>query len=327
MSHPLLAAEAVELATVSRSGFDESRHIGAAVVVSSDGSVARELGNGDALIFGRSSLKLFQAIAVLRAGVALEGAQLVVASASHGGTVDHLRIVEQLLARAGVGADALQCPIDWPLDGTARHASTAPSRLQMNCSGKHAAFLLACATNGWPTESYLEQTHPLQRLIRSTIEEFTGETIDRVGVDGCGAPVFATTLRGLATAVGRVGSATASSGDQNAARLSAAIRDNAWAIDGVGRPNTVAIEELGIVAKGGAEGVMVMGLPDGTAVALKILDGGARAATLVAIELLASVGAVARPDADRVIALTTDDVLGGGVPVGRLRASDLVLGR
>jgi L-asparaginase II len=326
VSHPLLAAEAVELAIVSRSGFDESRHSGAAVVVSPDGSVARQLGNGDSLVFGRSSLKLFQAIAVLRAGVALEGAQLVAATASHGGTAEHLRIVEQLLARAGLGEEALQCPADWPLDGAARRASTAPGRLQMNCSGKHAAFLLACVTNGWPTESYLEPAHPLQRLIRSTIEEFTGEIVEHVGVDGCGAPVFSTSLRALATAVGRVASATTESGDRDAARLTAAIRGNAWVIDGVGRPNTVVIEQLGIIAKGGAEGVMVMGLADGTAVALKILDGGARAATLVAIELLASVGAVGRGDADRVIALTTDDVLGGGLPVGRVRASELVLG-
>jgi L-asparaginase II len=324
VSHPLGVDDAVELAVLERSGFDESRHIGAAIVVAPDGSVLRELGDGGALVFGRSSLKLFQAIAVLRSGVALEGAQLVIASASHGGTADHVRLVEALLERSELGRDALQCPVDWPLDGGARRAAPEPARILMNCSGKHAAFLLACVTNGWPTETYLEPSHPLQQLIRATVEEFTGATVEHVGVDGCGAPVFATTLRGLATAVGRVTSATAVRGDANAATLAEAIRANAWVIDGVGRANTIVIDELGIVTKGGAEGVMVMGLADGTAVALKILDGSARATTLVALELLASVGLVSRPDADRVIALTTDAVLGGGVPVGRLRASDLV---
>ncbi|HAM26387.1 MAG TPA: asparaginase [Microbacteriaceae bacterium] len=333
MSHPIGVADTVELAILERSGFDESRHIGAAVVVAPNGSIRRELGDGSALIFGRSSLKLLQAIAVLRAGVALEGAELVIASASHGGTAEHVRLVERLLERAALGPDALRCPIDWPLDGGARRAADGPSRITMNCSGKHAAFLLACVTNGWPTETYLDPAHPLQALIRSTIEEFTGEAVAHVGVDGCGAPVFATTVRGLATAVGRVASASLgdgaapSRGDADAARLSAAIRANPWAIDGIGRANTVVIDELGIVAKGGAEGVMVMGLEDGTAVALKILDGSARAATLVALELLASVGAISRAHADRVIALTTDEVLGGGVPVGRLRASALVVGR
>jgi len=321
-SHPLDPSGVVELAILQRSGLDESRHLGAAVVVSPDGTVARTLGDADALVFGRSSLKFFQAISVLRAGVSLAGAQLVLATASHAGTPAHVRVVEQLLARAGVDAEALRCPVDWPLDSASRSALSAPTRITMNCSGKHAAFLLACVENGWDTASYLDPEHPLQLRIKATVEEFTGEPVGHVGVDGCGAPVFATSLRGLATAVGLV----AAGPDASAARLTAAVLADPWAIDGPGRANTVVIEQLGLLVKGGAEGVIVMATQNGTAVALKMLDGSARATSLVALGLLASVGAISWDDADRVGALTTEKVLGGGLSVGEIRVSELVRG-
>ena len=338
MSGALDASGVVELAVLSRSGLDESRHLGAAAVVGPDGSLLTGLGDIDALVYGRSSLKFFQAITVLRAGVTLEGAQLVLASASHAGTPAHVAVVREVLDRAGLTEDDLQCPIDWPTDRAARRAATEPSRLFMNCSGKHAAFLLACIDNGWPTENYLDPAHPLQQRIRATVEEFAATDpsnspvlshspdqshsadqshggIGHVGVDGCGAPVFAVTLRGLATAIGRV------SRDSDGARLAAAILAEPWALDGEGRQNTVVIEQLGLLAKGGAEGVIVMATPDGTAVALKMIDGSPRATTLVALQLLASVGAVPQAEADRVSQLTTERVLGGGVPVGEIRAS------
>lgn len=315
--HPLEVAGVVELARVERNGLIESRHLGAAIVVDAQRTVLRALGDVEALVYPRSSLKPLQALAVLRAGVDLEGAQLVLASASHAGTPEHVRVAGELLERAGLDEEALHCPRDWPLDATSNalaRANGEQRRITMNCSGKHAAFLLACVTNGWSTHDYLDPAHPLQVLIRETIEELSGESVGHLGVDGCGAPLFAVSLRALATALSRIAQST----DPLTARLSTAILENAWAIDGPGRANTVVIEELGILCKGGAEGVMVMATPTGTAVALKVLDGTQRVATLSALELLAEAGAISRTDADRVIALTTERVLGGGVPVGSI---------
>ena len=136
------------------------------------------------------------------------------------------------------------------------------------------------------------------------------------------APLFAIGLRGLARALGRVAGAGLRHGDSHAATLMSAILGAPWAIAGRGRANTVVIEQLGILAKGGAEGVIAMATQDGTAVAVKVLDGSPRVTTLVALELLAQHGAIDRADADRVMALTVEPVLGGGVPVGRLRVSD-----
>jgi len=320
--------ESVELAVVERSGFVESRHSGSAVVLGPDGTVVRSLGAPDRPVFPRSSMKPFQAVAVMGAGVPLEGASAVLATASHAGTPAHLSIVRKLLAQAQLTEDALQCPADWPLDTAARddlvRAGEHKHPLYMNCSGKHAAMLLACRVNGWPTESYLDPTHPVQQHIRDTIERLTGEKVVATGIDGCGAPVHAMSLTALARGIQRI--AMASDGSpfalfRNAALLKNAVLGNGWAIDGPGRANTVVIDELGVFAKGGAEGVMIMAAPDGTTVTLKMLDGSLRAASIVALRLLADAGALTHDAVDRIAPHLDLTVLGRGTPVGAIRAS------
>ncbi|MGX5681273.1 asparaginase [Schumannella luteola] len=312
LSGELRPPGAVELAVVERSGLRESSHLGAAVVLDPQGKALAEHGDVDALIYPRSTLKLMQAVAVQRVGARLEGDELVLSAASHVGTAEHVRVVRSILDRAGRPETALQCPADWPSDSSARRAVDAPERVFMGCSGKHASFLLACTINGWSTEDYLDPGHPLQLVIRRTVEDFTGETVLHTGVDGCGAPVHAVSLRGLARAVGRVSRGA----DDDAARLSEAIRRHAWALDN--RVVRTLIEELGVVAKSGAEGVFVVGEEDGTALAIRVLDGSQRALAPVALSLLAQHGAVHPEDAERVRRAVTEPVLGGGVPVGEL---------
>jgi L-asparaginase II len=187
----------------------------------------------------------------------------------------------------------------------------------MNCSGKHAAFLLACVTQGWPIDTYLEPRHPLQLAIRRTVEDYTGELVEHTGTDGCGAPVHAVTLRGLALAIGLVAGARPEI-DPSAARLAAAIRADPWALD---TPVVAALmSDLDLIAKNGAEGVFVAATPDGTAVAVKMLDGSTRASITVALSLLAEAGAIDRALAHDVALRSTDPVLGGGEVVGELRS-------
>jgi L-asparaginase II len=320
--HPLDVHGSVELAVLERSGLVESRHIGAAAVVAADGTVLGSVGDIGASIYPRSCLKPLQALAVLCSGVTLDGPQAVLATASHAGTPAHQEVVRAMLDRAGSSPDDLLCPPDWPYDrDTARHAAEK-SRLMMNCSGKHAAFLLACAHNGWDKKRYDDLDHPLQRAIRETIAEYADEVPDHAGVDGCGAPVYALTLRGLATGIARLTGAVTSAPSSEAAHLTSAVLADAWALDGAGRANTVTIDELGIVAKLGAEGVMVMGTRSGVAVALKVLDGNVRAGTLAALHLLADVGEVDPAAAARVLDLTLERVLGGGVVVGSIRLGE-----
>ncbi|GAA3596718.1 asparaginase [Klugiella xanthotipulae] len=320
--------DAAQLAVVTRSGFIESRHAGSAVVLDSEGEVIRELGNPHALIYPRSCLKPLQALAVLTSGVALPPELSVIAMASHSGTANHLALVQHILDLGRIPVSALQCPADIPIDRESRgqvlRERLAPSPMFMNCSGKHAAMLLACVVNGWPLESYLNNDHPLQVHIRDTVQRFSGEKVSATGVDGCGAPVHALSLVGLARAIRRIVTSSVSSPfplHRTAAELYQSALNHGWIIDGPGRPNTVVIDRLGVFAKFGAEGVMVMGAPNGTTVALKVLDGNLRAASVASLELLVDAAALTRAAVDDVLPYLGLGVTGGSEVVGEVRAT------
>jgi L-asparaginase II len=320
------ADAAVELAVVERSGFIESRHSGSAIVLGADGVVGEQLGDVTTPILPRSSLKPVQALACLTAGAPLEGERLGLATASHSGTDRHVAVVRDILDAARLGEEALQCPPSWPLDTATRDElvrdHSEQSRIRMNCSGKHAAMLLACTTNGWDAATYFDPEHPLQQHTREVTERLIGERVSATAVDGCGAPVFAMTLTGLVRAIHRIGNSSTSSPfalHRNAAALVRAVRENPWTIDGPGRADTIAVERLGVFAKGGAEGVMVMVAPDGTTVALKMLDGSGRAATAVALRLLERAGALSSADVADTMTKLSLSITGGGREVGAIR--------
>lgn len=326
MAQTFTVPDAVELAVVERSGFVESRHAGSAIVLDPDGVAVRTLGDVDTPILPRSSLKPLQALACLTAGATLEGERLALATASHAGTDRHVAVVRSILDAAGRGEDDLQCPPAWPSDPATRDELVRelgqPQRVRMNCSGKHAAMLLACTANGWDHSTYLDPAHPLQLHIREVIERLTGAKPAATAVDGCGAPVFAMSLAALGRAIHRIGSSSERSPfalHRSAGQLVRAVRENPWTIDGPGRPDTIAIERLGVFAKGGAEGVMVMVAPNGATVALKILDGNGRAATAIALALLERVGALPAGDVAQTLSLLPLSVTGGGQDVGSIR--------
>ena len=326
MPQTIAVPAAVELAVVERSGFIESRHAGAAVVLAPDGTALRTLGDVDALILPRSTLKPLQALATLTAGAALEGERLGLATASHSGTDRHVDVVRGMLHDVGLGEDDLGCPPAWPGDTQTRDELVrdlgSPSRIRMNCSGKHAAMLTACVANGWDTAGYLSPEHPLQVHTREVVERLTGAKVAATAIDGCGAPVYAMSLLALGRAVQRIGTSSERSPfalHRLAGALVRAVRENPWTIDGPGRPDTVAIERLGVFAKTGAEGVLVMVAPDGTTAALKVLDGSGRAATAIALTLLVRAGALEAARVAPVIAQLPLTVLGGGQDVGIIR--------
>jgi L-asparaginase II len=313
------------LAEVVRSGFVESRHRGSVVAVRPGGTVSHRAGAVDAPMSPRSSNKPMQATAMLGCGLDLDGELLALAAASHAGEDFHVTGVRKILAGAGLTEDALRCPPDLPLDENARRAvllaGGGPARVFMNCSGKHAAMLATCVAAGWPTDGYTDPGHPLQAQIRQTIERLTGDRVAAVLVDGCGAPMFAISLAGLARAFGALASAEPGS---PARRVADAMRANPAWTSGSSRPDRALVDAVpGLLLKSGAEGVHGMGLADGRGVAFKIDDGdGARRARIaVAVALLRELGADDLPGADRAVLddLAVPPVYGGGRVVGEIR--------
>lgn len=325
---PTAPLDAVELAVVERNGFIESRHLGVAVVLAPDGSERLVLGDAAAAFLPRSSMKPLQALACLSAGADLAGERLGLAMASHCGTDQHVEVARGILESAGLTEDALGCPAAWPSDTRTRDELVrdhgAPSPLRMNCSGKHAAMLLTCVANGWSTADYLDPQHPLQAHIREVIERLVGERLTTTAIDGCGAPVYAMSLTGLARAIQRIATSSERSPfalHRSAGALVRAVRENPWTIDGPGRGDTVVIERLNVFSKMGAEGVQVMTAPDGTTVALKMLDGSNRAAHAVALRLLERAGALTPAAVADVLAVLPLTIQGGGRDVGVIRAA------
>jgi len=307
------------LAEVVRGGTVESVHAGSVVALAPDGAVLLAVGDVDAPVYPRSSLKPLQAVAMLRAGLDLEGELLAIAQASHSGTPAHLALVTRILAGAGLGADALRNTPDLPLDVAASQAwlrgGGEAGALTQNCSGKHAAMLATCVGRGWPTAGYLDPASALQQGVRATIAELCAEPAVDATTDGCGAPLWAVSLTGLARAFSTLVHAEPGTPER---RVADAGRAHPEVVGGPGRDVTHLMQRVpGLLAKDGAEGVYAVALPDGTAVALKIADGAARARVPVLLEALRLLWTEVDGEAFAV------PVLGGGRPVGLVRALPL----
>ena len=267
----------------------------------------------------RSSAKPLQAVGMVRAGLEVDDEQLAVVCASHSGTPRHVEVVRGLLSRAGLDETDLDNTPGMPIDGETRRAmiraGEGPSRIAQNCSGKHAGMLATCVAAGWPTAGYRDSAHPLQRSLRGTIEDLTGDTVTASVVDGCGAALFAVTLLGLARSFARLATAPGGSPEHRCAN---AMRAHPDLVGGAGRDVTALISALpGLIAKDGAEGVYAAALADGRAVAVKIDDGAERARLPVLVAAMRALD-VHAPVLDE---LATTPVLGHGKPVGETRAT------
>ncbi|GAU64706.1 putative L-asparaginase II [Streptomyces sp. NBRC 110611] len=307
------------LAEVVRSGFVESRHHGSLVVLAADGGVETARGDVTAPVFPRSSNKPMQAAAALRAGLDLSGERLALAAASHAGEAFHLDLVRTMLDEHGLTPDHLQTPPDLPVDPVEAEAylaaGRARDRLAMNCSGKHTAMLAASALNGWPLASYLDPDHPLQQLVAECVRDASGEDVTHVGTDGCGAPLFALSLTGLARAFRQFVLAEPGTRER---RVADAMRAHPEYVAGTRRPDTWLMRALpGTLSKTGAEAVQAVALPDGRALAFKIDDGAPRALGPVLARVLRGMGV----ESDVLARLADVPLLGGGARVGEIRAA------
>ncbi|MEQ4206215.1 asparaginase [Actinopolymorpha sp. B9G3] len=306
------------VAEVVRSGFVECRHRGSVVALAADGSVEFAVGDVTGPCYPRSANKPMQATAMLRAGLDLDGELLALATASHSGEAFHADGVRRILRGVGLTEAALRCPPSWPIDTEALHARIAggerPDRATMNCSGKHAGMLAACVSAGWPVETYLDPAHPLQVMIRETVEDLAAEKVAHTGVDGCGAPLFALSLTGLARAFRTMVLAPP---DTPEGRVVAAVRAHPRWTSGTARDESALIAAVpGIFAKSGAEGCYAAALDDGRAVTLKIDDGSQRARPVVMAAALRRLG-VSGSVIDEQL---TAEVRGGGMAVGEIRS-------
>ena len=287
---------------VLRNNHLESLHFGSAVVIGAGNESIFEWGDVDKLVYPRSAMKMIQAIPLIDSGAAesygLGQEQIALACSSHQGSVLHTSLLKKWLAELGLTEKNLRCGLQPPSDKIdrqeMRERGEKPTELNNNCSGKHAGFLTYCKYKKLSLE-YDHIHHDLQKEIKNVLEELSGESISKYGIDGCSAPNFMCSLRGL-------GSAMFHFADQKAlgkvrSKSLSAILNSMYNFPKLVAGNGRACSELMLAAdsllivKTGAEGVFVAAIPEKRlGVALKILDGSTRAAEVAIALILVRLG-------------------------------------
>ncbi len=302
------------LVEVVRSEMVESVHHGRLLILDGEGKEKLALGDPDQLIYPRSAIKSIQASAMVRLGLKLPAKELALVCASHAGSAAHQEAALSILKTVGLNESALRNTPDKPLGLEERKAwgERPATSLAANCSGKHAGMVATAAINGWDIESYKDTSHPLQVSIRKEFETLMGESITKISFDGCGAPLFAISLRAMAKAIHLV----TNSDDPIHREVVAACTEFPEMVSGEGRIVTVAMLRVpGLLVKDGAEGVMIASKRGIGTVVWKMSDGSNRGDKPLLSASLSHLG----------IALGFDPipVYGDGQVVGEIRASKL----
>ena len=286
--------EALEI-NLLREGIIESRHSAEAVICDDRGRILASAGNPETGSFIRSSLKPFQALAVVNSGTLdrfhLNDRDLSVMCGSHKGLIDQVRQVFNIFWQSDIPVDLLQCPIP----------SGGKSRLEYNCSGKHAGMLAVCKQRGWPVDTYMQINHPLQQLILQQVADLlkmpAAEFI--TAHDDCGVPTVFMQLNQMGCLFAQLSSGN----NLQMERIVRAMTHHPGMVAGPEQFDTDLMEATqgSLVSKTGAEGIQCVGrVGEGLGLAIKVKDGAKRAKYAAAIHVLKELGWIDPNTADNL---------------------------
>ncbi|MEM7424885.1 MAG: asparaginase [Pseudomonadota bacterium] len=340
-----LDIEAVEgnpvLVELTRGGIVESRHRGAFCIAHADGSVMLNGGHCQEAVFPRSSIKAFQALAVMESGAfdhfGFSDEQIALACASHGGQARHTKTALAMLQRAEVTEADLECGGHWPTYQRRTNemiaAGERPGPVHNNCSGKHAGMLALARKLGVETAGYVREEHAVQQAMRRTIEELCERDLSQaaVGIDGCSVPTWAVPLDDLARAFARFGGRRTGSviRDEGCARILAAVRAHPFMVAGTGRFCTDVMAAIPrLFVKTGAEGVFCGCVPSlGIGFALKCEDGATRASEAATAGLLLCLDTWGPAEQEILNSLARQSLLNRNrLEIGEIRPSSFLKG-
>ena len=319
----------------------ESRHRAAIAVSDGSGKIVKSWGDISQVILPRSAMKPLQAVSMVESGAfdafGLTDVELALHCASHNGEHEHVDKTRAWLNVIGCCEDDLECAPHRPLGEQWLHLDPhecpSPGKLTNNCSGKHAGFMTTARHMAVPVKNYTSPDHPVQKLARGVISDLTGQSVESMplGCDNCGAPVYGVPISALAVAAARMacpdefGSLRANS----IRRVVAAMRAHPHLVAGTGRADTVLMGDSGFsgATKCGAEGIFMAILPgQGLGMAMKVDDGGSRAADALLVAVLHHLGAIDTETRDRMagrINLEIQNPLGEVISFIRVRAGEL----
>ena len=315
-------------------------HRVAACAVDDAGRTFLSIGDVDAPVYLRSSAKPFIAASVIAAGAreafGLTQPEIAVMAASHDGEPFHVEAVASILRKIGAGAADLQCGTHLPYDDASARAliraGEAPSALYNNCSGKHAGILALCRLIGAAPATYLDADNPAQRHILAFCARMSDDDPATwpLAIDGCGIPVYATSLRRTALAFARFATLRGISAED--ALALEIVRDAMIAypeyVSGTAGFDA-ALMRAGagdIACKVGAEGVhVVSAIASGLGYASKVVDGATRGRSPATIEALRALGVLDRAQSTKLAAFAHPVLYNrAGRVVGEVRCRPIV---
>ncbi|NKC32513.1 asparaginase [Falsiroseomonas selenitidurans] len=304
----------VELARIWRGPLVESVHRGTVVVADFEGRLVGSWGDAGLMTFPRSSLKPFQAMALVESGAAdafgLSDEYIAMACASHDAEPFQTGLVGNWLGRLGLTEEALVCGPALPRredDMATAFAQGGPRRLYHNCSGKHCGFLTVAKHLGAGLD-YARPDHPAQKLYLDILSDYLGRDATKlpVGRDGCGLPTLALPMRDLSRAAARLGLGYSGNAARRAAakRVLGAMTAYPDHLSGLDSPTARIVRATGgrVAVKGGAEGFVMAVVPDrGLGITIKIADGAARAKYGVLARTLGHFGVLPTAEAEALV--------------------------
>ena len=331
------------LVDVTRGDLVECVHLGALAVVDAGGLLLHSIGDPRLVTYPRSSAKPLQVLPFIESGGAehfgFTDRQIAIMCASHAGEEFHTENVQSILDRIGLDKSALMCGVHAPSNraAAARLAESGqkPNTLHSNCSGKHSGMLAMARFLGTPHEDYYRPEHPVQQRIIALLSEFTGVHVEEIilASDGCTVPTFGLPLYNFALAFARLvqpdrWSPARQAACQRVMRAMAAYPEMVSGTDGLDT-NLMRVANGSLIAKGGAEGYMSVGIlpcaafPRGAGVAFKVIDGdpSGRARPVATIAILRRLGVLSDSQVGALAAYATAPVNNmRGAPVGIVQA-------
>lgn len=289
-------------------GHDDSQHVESLhlvdiVICDPAGRIVETRGDADRGVFPRSAIKAIQALPLVESGAAdafgFSEADLALACASHNGEPIHTAASENMLKKAGLTAQCLECGAQLPFHPSDHEALARAQKpvtaLHNNCSGKHAGFLAFASHTGLPTDGYIHFGHSVQQEVAGALEAVTGapHSEENYGIDGCSIPTYEIRLQNLAFAFAKLAAGEDKGAGRRKAmtRLRDACMTHPEMVAGRERFDTELMTALKgrAFTKTGAEGVFVIALPElGLGAALKCHDGTTRAAEVACAAVVES---------------------------------------
>ncbi|NOX41387.1 MAG: asparaginase, partial [Alphaproteobacteria bacterium] len=180
----------------------------------------------------------------------------------------------------------------------------------------HVGYLTNALHLKLPVENYHHLDHPLQQRALDILSDLAMRDVRQypIGIDGCGFPAPTMPLVDLCRATARYGNPQDLSSARSGAvlRLHDALRNEPLYAAG----HDSLVSELimatngAILAKTGAEGVLVASLPShGLGIAIKIADGNARPRAIALLAILDHLGYLSEAAKSRLSAHMTPPVL------------------